>query len=241
MFAKGKIPTGSADPFALRRACRTCIELLVRLEIRIPLETLLVASLDDQFTDAEIKPAEREGLVEKIREFFKNRAQNLFGESDRSGIQGGISADTFDAAVGAKATWEDFPGLVSRLVALEAFRRDSGFAQIAETFKRVSNILVGAPVGARHAVPLQDAHPSEKKLLAALGQAESAVQSAVQSQAWDKALAEIAKLQVPVAELFTAVMVNDPDLVVRQNRHALLQAVREVVLEVADFAAFQIG
>ena len=48
-------------------------------------------------------------------------------------------------------------------------------------------------------------------------------------------------LQVPVAELFTAVMVNDPDLVVRQNRHALLQAVREVVLEVADFAAFQIG
>ena len=64
---------------------------------------------------------------------------------------------------------------------------------------------------------------------------------AADTTAMDKALAEIAKLQVPVAELFTAVMVNDPDLVVRQNRHALLQAVREVVLEVADFAAFQIG
>ena len=131
--------------------------------------------------------------------------------------------------------------MVSRLAALEAFRRDTGFAQIVETFKRVSNILVGATAGS----PLPNAatfvQPSEKKLVQVLEQARKAVNTAVNDQAWDKALAEIAKLQAPVAELFVAVMVNDPDLEVRKNRHALLQAVREVVLEVADFSAFQVS
>jgi len=238
LFAKGKIPTGSADPFALRRACWTCISLLTRCGIRIPLTNLLNTGLD-QFSSAEIKPAEREGLVEKIREFFRGRAQNLFGEADRAGIPGGVSADTFDAAAGAKASWEDFPGLVARLQALETFRRDAGFAQIAETFKRVSNILKDVPLG--NLDPGKLSHPAEQKLLRTLGQAEAAVQAAVQDQAWDKALGVIAILRAPVAELFEAVMVNDPDLEVRRHRQALLGAVREVVLEVADFSAFQIG
>jgi glycyl-tRNA synthetase beta chain len=208
------------------------------LNIRSPLTGLLNAALT-QFTPLDIKPTEREGLIDKIREFFKGRAQNLFAETDRPGLPGGISADTFDAAAGAKASWENFPGLVARLQALETFRHDAGFAQIAETFKRVSNILKDAPPGDLDVGRLT--HPAEKNLLQNLGKAGASVQEAVQSQAWDKALAAIATLQTPVAELFVAVMVNDPDLEVRKNRQALLRAVRDVVLEVADFSAFQIG
>ncbi len=237
MFAIGRIPTGSADPFALRRACRTCIELLVHFDIHISLTTLLNKVL--LHCQELIAPEERNKVIPKLLEFFKARAQNLFGEADRAGIPGGVSADTFDAAAGAKATWEDFPGLVARLQALEVFRRDAGFARIAETFKRVSNILKDGIPGNLDASKL--GHPSEKNLLHGLGKAEAAVQAAVKSQAWDKALAAIATLQTPVAELFTAVMVNDPDPEIKRNRQALLQMVREVVLEVADFSAFQIG
>jgi glycyl-tRNA synthetase beta chain len=238
LFAKGKAPTGSADPFALRRACWSAIALLAHLGIRIPLGELLQAALET-FTPAEIKPAEREGLVDKLRDFFKGRAQNLFAEQGRSGLPGGVPADCFEAACGAKAPWEDIPGLAARLRALEAFRREPGFRQIAEIFKRVSNILKEAEPGMLHVEGL--AHPAEKKLVQALGRAETAVRQAVQSQAWDQALAAIATLRNPVAELFDAVMVNDPDPTLRKNRQALLRAVRDLVLEMADFAAFQIA
>jgi glycyl-tRNA synthetase beta chain len=235
MFAKGKAPTGSADPFALRRACWT-IALLLRCGIRIPLGELLGEALA-QFTEAEIAPAERKDLIKKISDFFRGRAQNLFAEKERSGMPGGIAQDTFEAAVAAKPSWEDFPGLVSRLQAVETFRKAEGFAQIAETFKRVNNILKDVKHEALN--PQALAQPSEKALHEALGKTEAVVRSAVQNQAWDKALSAIASLQKPVAELFTAVMVNDPDPVLRKNRQALLWSVREVVLEVADFSAFQ--
>ncbi len=238
MFGKGKIPTGSADPFALRRACWTTIALLIQESIQLSLTGLLDNALS-QFPDKALSAEERKGVVEKIRDFFRGRAQNLFAETDRQGLPGGITADTFEAAVGAKASWEDFPGLVTRLRALKAFRNDSGFTQITEIFKRVSNILKDVPNTTLDATKL--GHPTEKKLLQILEQARTAVNTAVKDQAWDKALAEIAKLQTPVAELFSAVMVNDPDLEVRKNRQALLMAVRDVVLEVADFAAFQIS
>jgi glycyl-tRNA synthetase beta chain len=83
------------------------------------------------------------------------------------------------------------------------------------------------------------AHPAEKKVLQALGAAGAAVQKAVADQAWEQALAAAATLRAPVAELFEAVLVNDSDPALRGNRHALLRAARDTVLEVADFTAFQ--
>jgi glycyl-tRNA synthetase beta subunit len=62
----------------------------------------------------------------------------------------------------------------------------------------------------------------------------------VANQKWDKALEVIAGLNQPVSELFTAVMVNDPDETVRKFRHALLRKVLETTRKVADFSAFQV-
>ena len=126
---------------------------------------------------------------------------------------------------------------MSRLKALEAFRQDAGFAQIAETFKRVNNILKDADVSAN--AVLVSNHPTEAALIDSLKQTRSIVDAAVKSQSWEKALAAIATIQKPVADLFVAVMVNDPDAGIRANRQAILASVREVVLNVADFSAFQ--
>jgi glycyl-tRNA synthetase beta chain len=234
MFAKGKIPTGSADPFALRRACLTSIDALRSCMFKNPVLSELLEIALKQFNTHEITADERKGLIGKLRDFYKSRAQNLFEKTEK------IRPDTFDAAAGSKRGWENLPEFLDRVGVLEKFRNNSGFVQIAETFKRVNNILKDAPVGETRGLSLQGLdHLAEKSLQDALGKTEAAVRAAVQSQAWEQALSAIAGLQVPVAELFTAVMVNDPDPALRMNRQALLWAVREVVLEAADFSAFQ--
>src|SRR5690606_14512091 len=238
LFGKGRIPTGSADPFALRRAAWTTIALLLNKNIRIPLSDLLDKTLH-QFEEV-LTADERDGLRDKLLSFFRDRARNLFAETGRPGLPGGIAPDTFEAAVNANqawSSWEDIPGLVSRLQALQAFRDRAEFAQIAETFKRVHNILKDATEGPWDEKVL--AQDVEKGLVAALSTATTAVETAVKDQAWDKALGAIASLQKPVADFFTGVMVNDPDAAIRAARVGLLRDVRGVVLHVADFSAFQ--
>jgi glycyl-tRNA synthetase beta chain len=235
LFSVGKIPTGSADPFALRRACWTTIALLCNKKVNIPLSLLLNDTIP-QFTNVTPGDAQRE-LLDKLLAFFHDRARSLFAETDRPGLPGGIATDTFDAAIGAKTAWDEIPGLVSRLQALQSFRASPEFSQIAETFKRVNNILKDAPEGPWDKAAL--AQPVEKALVEALSKASATVKTAVKDQAWDKALGTIATLQKPVADFFTGVMVNDPDPKVRAGRVGLLRDVRGVVLNVADFSAFQ--
>src|SRR5690606_27515276 len=145
LFGKGKIPTGSADPFALRRAAWTTIAILINKNIRIPLSDLLDKALH-QFEEV-LTADERDGLRDKLLSFFRDRARNLFAETGRPGLPGGIAPDTFDAAVGASAaagsefSWENIPAFVERLQALQAFRTRPEFSRLTETFKRLSNIL----------------------------------------------------------------------------------------------------
>ncbi|MCD6025178.1 MAG: glycyl-tRNA synthetase beta chain, partial [Fibrobacteria bacterium] len=239
LFGAGKIPTGSADPFALRRATWTTIALLLHNNIRVPLVELLDAAVAG-FPAPVIHSNARAELVEKLREFFKGRAQNLFAETGRPGLPGGIAADTFDAAVGADAPWEDLPGLVARLKALQAFRARPEFAQISEAFKRLTNILKDSSSGAQVSEAVL-AHPAEKALFKAWQDADLKVGAAVADQSWEAALDVIAGLNKPVADLFVAVMVNDPDETVRKFRHALLRNVLGTARKVADFGAFQVS
>src|SRR5690606_7916708 len=112
LFGKGKIPTGSADPFALRRAAWTTIALLLNKNVRIPLSDLLRDAIA-QF-DGILTAAEQQGLHVKLLALFRDRARNLFAETGRPGLPGGIAPDTFEAAVTAKqalSSWEDIPGL----------------------------------------------------------------------------------------------------------------------------------
>jgi len=236
LFGKGKIPTGSADPFALRRACWTAIALILHGNIRVTLTELLGAALA-QYSPAEITPAERDGLVEKLRDFFRDRARNLFAETGRPGLPGGIVPDTFEAAVAAEAAWENLPELVSRLLALQEYRARAEFAQLSETFKRLSNIL--KDVHGEPLAPEKLVHPSEQALYQAYLSAKVDADDAVANRNWSKALGAIAGLNPPITKLFADVMVNDPDVEVRKQRQALLRDILFTVRRVADFSAFQ--
>ncbi len=235
MFAKGKAPTGSADPFALRRACWTAVALIVNRGFRLDIVKLVHHAVES--AKGFLKPAEADGLAGKLLEFFLARAKRLFQEESRPGVPGGFPADTVDAVVQSRAGWRDFTDMADRLKALQAFRGEAAFGQAAETFKRVSNILPGSLSGELDAEALRVAE--EQKLLRAVIQTEQEVRTGMSSRSYGQVLGAVSALRGDVASLFDAVMVNDPDPRLKQNRHLLLGKVRDLVGEIADFSAIQ--
>ncbi len=236
MFAKGKAPTGSSDPYALRRACWSSVALIVNRGFRIDIVAVLKYAIHDIYAPI-LKPAEIEGLQDKLLEFFLGRAKNLFQEAPRPGLPGGFAKDTIDAAVNSKAGWRDFTDLVERLKALQAFRSRPNFAQAAETFKRVSNIIHKDTTGEPNANAFKE--PAERNLLKSVLHAEQEVHAALAIHDYSTVLDSVGKLHGDVAALFDAVMVNDLDSFLRTQRHQLLSKVRNLVAEIADFSAFQ--
>jgi glycyl-tRNA synthetase len=237
MFAKGRMPTGSADPFALRRACWSSVALIAHRGFRFDIRALLKHAVDEIYRPI-LKPGEADGLLDKLLDFFLARAKRLFQEEPRPGIPGGFAADTVDAAVQSRSGWHDFTDLAERLKALQAFRGQSGFAPAAETFKRVSNILQ-ADVGGdldENALKI----PAEQNLLKAVLRAEREVRAGMQAGKYGDVLEAVSALRPDVAKLFDDVMVNDPDPHLRNSRHLLLKKVRDLVGEIADFSAFQV-
>jgi glycyl-tRNA synthetase len=236
LFAKGKAPTGSSDPFALRRACWSTVALIVNRGFRLDIREALRWAIDEVYRPI-LKPDETAGLLDKLLDFCLGRAKNLFQEAPRPGLPGGFAKDTLDAAALSKAGWSDFTDYVSRVKALQAFRERPTFAQAAETFKRVSNILDASVQGDLDPSSLR--LPAEAQLLKSVIRSEGEVRKHMQGQAYGEVLDAVGALRGDVAALFDATMVNDPDPQLRRQRHLLLRKVRDLVGEIADFSAFQ--
>ncbi len=238
MFAKGKSPTGSSDPYALRRACWSSVALIVNRGFHIDIDAVLQFALTEIYP-AFLKPPEIVGLQAKLLEFFLGRTKNLFQEAARPGLPGGFARETIDAAVQSRTGWYDFTDLISRLDALQTFRNRPNFSQAAETFKRVSNILDKNTTGEPNAAAFQV--PAEQNLMKTVIRSEQEVREAFSIRDYAAVLNTVGALHGDVAAFFEAVMVNDPDSFLRTQRHQLLRKVRDLVSEIADFSAFQGG
>jgi glycyl-tRNA synthetase beta chain len=236
MFAKGKAPTGSSDPYALRRACWSTVALIVNRGFRLDIGEVIRHAVETIYKPI-LKAGEADGLADKLTEFFLGRAKNLFQEAPRPGLPGGFAKDTIDAVAQSKAGWRDFTDLVARLQALQAFREKAGFAPAAETFKRVSNILDPKIEGVLDPKALK--LPAETRLLEGAGKAEAEVRKGLAARNYGDVLDAVGTLRGDVAALFDACMVNDPDPELRRQRHLLLRKVKDLVGEIADFSAIQ--
>ena len=240
MFGKGKMPTGSADPYALRRACWTALALIITHEMPLNLREIFQTALA-AYPDAALSPDEKNGLLEKLLDFAQGRAKFLFQEKGRGKVPGGIAPDTFEAVLRADSDWTQLQDFSRRLVALQAFRGEGNFGAVAETFKRIQNILKDAPASLGE-VPLDAAlfrHPAENELAAALNAAGKAAHAALESKDYAEVFVQLAALRDQVAAFFEAVLVNDPDEGIRKNRQAMLYQVRALALTVADLGALQ--
>ncbi len=220
-FGVGLIPTGSADPYALRRSALGVINIIVEREYRLPLAAQVdraLALLGTKLT----RPAAE--VKSDVLEFFRGRFVNLM--ADR------YQGDAVDAAVAVG--YDDLVDAVSRIGALAAFKARPDFAELAVTFKRVGNIIKEGVESAIDPALFQEA--VEGALQTALSGVEQNVAAAVAGRNYVTALTEIAALRGPVDAFFDKVMVMADDENVRINRLALLTRIGRLFSGVADFS-----
>lgn len=220
-FRAGLIPTGAADPYALRRQAIGVLQILRTRAVRIAVAEMIAESLA------------RYGAVDgdaaaKVGAFLESRLAHLMSEE-------GLDKDTVAAVLGAGLG--DVPSAWHKAEALQRLRAKPDFEPIAAAFKRVVNIIRksgdSAAGGVRESLL---AHPSEAGLLAAHRSVEAAVRDDLAAGGYDQALARVATLGAPVDAFFQDVMVMVEDAEVRRNRLALLARVAGLFDTVADFS-----
>jgi glycyl-tRNA synthetase beta chain len=221
MFGIGLEPTGSKDPFGLRRAGNGVVKILA--EANLPLE----------FSDLQkAVPESKAGLQEKITAFFKERMEFYLRDVC------GFAYDVVNAVLAAG--FDDVRDAVARAEALSEVRGSEDFAAIAAAFKRMKNIVRQAeeksePVtGGVDAKLLSDA--AERALYDHATKLAPEVEKLRGEHAYRQALEEIATLRPDVDLFFDKVMVMVEDAAVRQNRLALIAMVLGSFSSIADFS-----
>lgn len=223
LFGINQPPTGSRDPFALRRATLGVLRIIVERELTLDLRELLEASAD-LHSDL---PA-RETVVDQVLTFMLERFRAWYEDRD-------ISVDNYLAVLALRPSSPlDFD---RRVRAVSHFRTLPEAESLAAANKRVGNILgkLDAPVeGQVKNELLQD--PAEKELAHLVDSLESRLRPLFAAGEYEQALEALAELQVPVDRFFDDVMVMAEDSQLRLNRLALLSRLRNLFLGVADIS-----
>ncbi|MEN4826156.1 glycine--tRNA ligase subunit beta [Pseudomonas sp. P39-UII1] len=223
IFGIGMLPTGSKDPYALRRAALGVLRILIEKQLDLDL-TGAVEFAVKQF-GAKIKAA---GLAEQVLEFIFDRLRARYEDE-------GIDVATYLSVRALKpGSALDFD---QRVQAVQGFRKLPEAEALAAVNKRVSNLL-GKAEGAiaEQVEPKYFDNANEFSLYSAIQQADQAVQPMAAARQYSEALARLAALRDPVDAFFEAVMVNAEDAKVRANRYALLSRLRGLFLGVADIS-----
>ena len=220
-FGVGLIPTGSADPYALRRSALGIINIILDKGYDVSLAALVNDSLDLLRNKLTRK---REELFCDVMDFFKGRFVNLM--ADR------FPGDVVDAVVAVSC--DDLVQSAAKIKALAEFKNRPDFEPLAVAFKRVCNI-VKEPVTAQ-VDPALFQDDAEGSLFNAYQSVGSTVAAKVADQDYLSALTGIASLKGAVDDFFDRVMVMAEDERVRTNRLALLQEVKGLFRDIADFA-----
>ena len=224
-FCVGLIPTGAADPYALRRQSIGILQIMRSRQINISLTQLVEKSIA-QFADKQTEPPEQTKAA--VLTFLNNRLSRLLADE-------GLSKDVIAAVISASA--QHIPDVERRAKALEKLRGKPDFTPLAAAFKRVENILRKADQASALAVdPNLFAQAAEGNLYSACRQISTQVNQLLDQGDLDKALATIATLQGPVDAFFDDVMVMADDGAVRRNRLALLASISAIFGQIADFS-----
>jgi glycyl-tRNA synthetase beta chain len=229
IFAIGQTPTGDKDPFGLRRAALGLLRILVEKRIDLDLHALIEtasANFPNTLQAGKAAPALLTFILERLRAYY---------------LEAGFAVQNFDAVMARQPTRPlDFD---QRMHAVQAFRELPEADSLTAANKRIRNILrkaqeagISFPVSC-DATLLQE--QAEQDLARALADLEARVQPLFEQREYSRALQQLAELQSPVDTFFDKVMVMSDDSELRNNRLALLNAVSELFLQVADISLLQ--
>lgn len=258
-------PTGSKDPFALRRAALGVVRLNLENELRYSLKLLLLDGLvaneiARQFTHFKSETNALAGIddVEAFRQHVtfsltaaKDKANDLFEYllaffHDRLKVhlrEQGIRHDVIDACLAMPGN-DDLTLLVKRAEALSGFLKTDDGTNLLQGFKRANNILTQAEAkdGVEYsfgADPKFAETDAERALFSALETAEAAIGPALQAEDFAAAMSAMAALRAPIDAFFETVQVNADNAVLRRNRLNMLHSIRATCARVADLTRIE--
>ena len=224
-FAQGMIPTGSQDPYALRRAAIGVMQILLQNKLGLNLLWLCqkAYALYEGITLERDEPA----TLEALASFFEQRLENILAEE-------GVAYDVVNAVSGLPL----FCPLCNyqKAHALADFRGDGEFAQLMAAYGRAANLLKNAQPAAEVQEQLLE-EQAERELFAALSAASSKVKSALALRDYLAALRVLASVRPQLDAFFEAVMVMAESEALRGNRLALLQKLVAMTAELGDLSA----
>ncbi|MDE1177602.1 MAG: glycine--tRNA ligase subunit beta [Edaphobacter sp.] len=221
MFGLGLEPTGSKDPFALRRAANGIVKMLAESVPALPLTLSEVAG----------RATPNEAVEAKVRAFLAERLEFYLREAK------GQAYDVVKAVLAAGS--DDVRDAVSRAEAVTSMRGSSDFEAVSAAFKRMKNILAQAKEKGEtfdSASELKDVHAAQAGLARAASEVGSRVETLSVAHEYGAALESVATLRPQVDAFFDQVMVMDPDANVRSGRLALLASIVKSFSGIADFS-----
>lgn len=233
-YAIGEKPTGSKDPYALRRAMLGVIRLILENKLRLDLTTLFgMWSAAEKWKARGARPG---AVLNELLDFAFDRLKVQQREQ-------GVPHDLIDA-VFALGGEDDLVRLLARVDALQSFLKTDDGANLLAGYKRAANILrieekkdKRSFDGDVDAGLISDA--AETGLYDALTAAQSHVAQAIEQEDFEAAMQALAQLRGPVDHFFDDVTVNADDAKIRENRLCLLNAIRKTVHQVADFSRIE--
>jgi glycyl-tRNA synthetase beta chain len=223
LFRLGLLPTGSKDPYGLRRAAAGAVAIAVERRWRLDWTPIAKRALALYPSDLPGLPPDR--AFDELSVFFAERLRNFLERR-------GSSYDEV-SAVARVGTW-DFADAAERAAALTEARRRLDFRSLVLAFKRIRNILEGATL--TEPLPELYREDAERALAADFREKKTLLGELVAARRYPEALETIASIAPSLDRFFVEVLVNAPEEDVRRNRHALLGAIQREFSKIADFS-----
>ena len=220
MFGSGFVPTGSKDPFGLRRAAQGAVRILLEAEIELDLEAILLHAIGLYGERLEASPEE---VVAALQPFLLDRVRYVLSRK-------GFAHDEIEASLAVSGA--NLPDFERRVEALHEIRGEADFLDAVLAAKRIANILRGAEGHELDRKRLQE--PAEIALAEAASRLESTLDQTEANKAHKQGLGSIAEFAPVLDRFFVDVMVMDEDPEVRANRLALLQWIEGILSRAAD-------
>ncbi|KKM11042.1 glycyl-tRNA synthetase subunit beta [Clostridiales bacterium PH28_bin88] len=223
-FAVGIQPTGSQDPYALRRQALGISHILLSGEHHLSLRDLVTAAYRAYDPTVRLQvPLEQ--VIQDVGAFFRQRLENIFEEK-------GFRYDVVNAVLAAG--WDDPTDAYNRAGALAAFREDPGFDALLTAFNRAANLAQKAE--ARPVDPAAFVEAVEGQLYQAFSRVQAETGPRLAAGQYLESLRVIATIRQPIDDFFAGVMVMVEDERVRNNRLAMLKAISDYIAAIADLS-----
>ena len=232
IFAIGQAPTGSKDPFSLRRSAIGILRILIEKQLPINLVALVEQAIKGYSSGDGSKIAKMDDTFTQVMAFLNSRYRAMYTEQ-------GVSVDTIQAVQAINPHMPlDFD---QRIRAVQTFSKLPQASMLADSNKRVANILAkseGTVADEVNASLLTE--DAEKSLYQTVQQAQLDVMPLLDTANYTQVLQTLVSLDAPLTQFFADVMVNSEDAALKANRLALLKQVRALFLTVADVSELQL-